>query len=531
MRNLILLLFVSCLAFCEASFTVANASGGGGNGWAYWESTTTRQVAPCKMSANGQKVIGKMLDSGYGFVASPSGITEITSVYELSSISPNGLWAAGSAYNGSGTKAALINLESGWADYVSEYPYACGYAVDDNGTLGGNYSPPGLGNTAFRKPLGGLIQTLGSFVQSSVQATTADGSVSAIGGKTVSGGPTNAYWCDALGNLTAAPSNGDFYCFPRGIARKLMVGETNSYLAPKPFTWGPGDPAKTILPGYNGVWKGSALCTADYPAVKLIGGYVYIGMTQYAITWLDNGAGGWVAREIKPLLLEAGYALGSKLLTAVLDVSPNGQYVLVRVVKSLTDDSYSTAVVLNAWFGTNLGQLKTQSVGSAVTLTNRVVVAAPPDAIYVENDDRSSGIRINLTGHTVNVGDRISVSGTLADLNGERVVAGQLASLKVFPGVWPSPKPLTVSNKVIANPDGLCLYCMLVRTVGSVKAHAEGSFVIDDGSSEHGLTVLLPAGVSAPALGDFVGVCGVGAKSTDAQGCLLLRSAADIEVQ
>ena len=188
-------------------------------------------------------------------------------------------------------------------------------------------------------------------------------------------------------------------------------------------------------------------------------------------------------------------------------------------------------MVLNTWFGTNLGQVKTQSIGSAVTLTNRVVVAAPPDALYVENDDRSSGIRINLTGHTVNVGDRISVSGTLAEINGERVVTGQLASLKVFPGVWPMPKELSVSNKVIASPDGLCLDGMLVRTVGSVKAHAEGSFVIDDGSSEHGLTVLLPAGVSAPALGDFVGVCGVGAKSTDAQGCLLLRSAADIEVQ
>lgn len=530
MRNLILLLFVSCLAFCEASFTVANASGGGGNGWAYWESTTTRRLAPCKMSADGQIVIGDALDTGNGVIATPTRTTDVPGVYELRSLSPNGHWATGNAYNGTGSKAALVDLDTGSIDYISDYPDVTGDAVDDNGTLYGDYSPPGLGNTAFRKPLGAPMQTIGSFVQSFANTTTGTGSIVTIGGRTVSGGPMNSWWYNGTGDPVPAPSNGDTWCYPRGICDAFLVGESGTLLAPKPFTWGPGDPAKTILPGYNGVWKGSALCTADYPAVKLIGGYV-TNPTRYALVWLDNGAGGWVAREIKPLLLEAGYALGSKLLTAVLDVSPNGQYVLVRVVKSLTDVSYSTAVVLNAWFGTNLGQLKTQSVGSAVTLTNRVVVAAPPDAIYVENDDRSAGIRINLTGHTVNVGDRISVSGTLADLNGERVVAGQLASLKVFPGVWPSPKPLTVSNKVIANPDGLCLYCMLVRTVGSVKAHAEGSFVIDDGSSEHGLTVLLPAGVSAPALGDFVGVCGVGAKSTDAQGCLLLRSAADIEVQ
>lgn len=529
MRNLILLLFVSCLAFCEASFTVANASGGGGNGWFFWESPTNRRVAPCKMSADGQKVVGYTLDAGVAFVATKSGMTEIPSAYELTSISPNGLYAAGSAHNGAGTEAALTNLDSGWVDYVSEYPYASGYAVDDNGTLCGDYSPPGLGNTAFRKPLGGSLQTIGSFAQSSVSATTGNGGAIAITGRTVDGGPMNSWWYNGSGDPVPAPSNGDFWCVPSGICEAFLVGETGTSISFKPFKWGPGDPAKTILPGYNGTVKGSALCTANYPAVKLIGGYL-TNSPRYAIVWLDNGAGGWVAREIKPLLLEAGYALGTKVILGVEDVSPTGQYVLLSVIKSFGDDSYSTAVVLNTWFGTNLGQVKSQSVGSAVTLTNRVVVAAPPDAIYVENDDRSSGIRINLTGHTVNVGDRISVSGTLADVNGEKVVAGQLASLKVFPGVWPSPKPLTVSNKVIANPDGLCLYCMLVRTVGSVKAHAEGSFVIDDGSSEHGLTVLLPAGVSAPALGDFVGVCGVGARSTDAQGCLLLRSAADIQL-
>ncbi len=111
MRNLILLLFVSCLAFCEASFTVANASGGGGNGWAYWESPTNRRVAPSKMSADGQKVVGKMLDAGDAFVVTKGGMTEIPEAYELLSVSPNGTYAAGSAYNGAGTKAALINLD------------------------------------------------------------------------------------------------------------------------------------------------------------------------------------------------------------------------------------------------------------------------------------------------------------------------------------------------------------------------------------------------------------------------------------
>lgn len=530
MRKLISLLVVSCLAVSEACSSGAIASGGGGNGWFFWESPTNRRVAPCKMSADGQKVVGYTLDAGVAFVATKSGMTEIPSAYELTSISPNGLYAAGSAHNGTGTKAALTNLDSGWVDYVSEYPYASGYAVDDNGTLCGDYSPPGLGNTAFRKPLGGSLQTIGSFAQSSVSATTGNGGAVAVVGMTVDGGPMNSYWYNGTGDPVPVPSNGDTWCVPRGICDGLLVGETGTALAPKPFKWGPGDAAKTILPPLGTAQKGVAWGVANYPTTKMIGGYVY-NSTVFAVVWLDNGAGGWVAREIKPLLLEAGYILGTNILSAVGDVSPDGRYIMIGVQKAIGDTSVARFVVLNTWFGTNLGQVKTQTIGSAVTITNRVVVAAPPDAIYVENDDRSSGIRINLTGHTVNVGDRISVSGTLADLNGERVVAGQLASLKVFPGVWPMPKPLTVPNKVIAIPDGLCLDGMLVRTVGTVKAHGEGCFVIDDGSSEHGLTVLLPAGVSAPALGDFVGVCGVGAKSTDAQGCLLLRSAADIEVQ
>jgi len=336
MRKLISLLVVSCLAVSEACSSGAIASGGGGNGWAYWESPTGRRVAPYKMTADGQKVVGYTLDTGAGFVATKSGMTEIPSAYELTSISPNGLYAAGSAYNGAGTKAALINLDSGWVDYVSEYPYACGYAVDDNGTLCGNYSPPGHGNTAFRKPLGGLVQTLGSFVQSSVQATTADGSAVAIGGMTVSGGPDNAYWCDALGNLTAAPSNGDNFCFPRGMCNAFLVGETGTALAPKPFKWGPGDVAKTILPPLGTAQKGAAWGVANYPTTKMIVGYVS-NSARFAVVWLDNGTGGWVARWIKPFLQEAGYDPGTNLLDAVGDVSPDGRYIMIGVEKAIGD--------------------------------------------------------------------------------------------------------------------------------------------------------------------------------------------------
>lgn len=529
MRKLISLLVVSCLAVSEASSSGAIASGGGGNGWAYWESPPNLRVAPYKMSADGQKVVGNIL-GGSCFVATPGGITEITSVYELNSISPNGRWAAGSAFNGAGSKAALLDLSSGAVEYVSGYEHVFGDAVDDNGTLCGDYTPPGLGNTAFRKPLGAPIQTIGSFIQSYANATTGNGSVVTIGGRTVSGGPMNSWWYNGTGDPVPAPSNGDSWCYPRAVCDAFLVGETGTALSPKPFRWGPGDVAKTILPPLGTAQKGAAWGVANYPTTKMIGGYVS-NSARFAVVWLDNGTGGWVAREIKPLLLEAGYNLGTNILIAVGDVTPDGRFLEIDVEKAIGDTSVARFVVLNTWFGTNLGQVKTQSVGSAVTLTNRIVVASFSNALYVENDDRSAGIRINLTGHTVNVGDRISVSGTLAEINGERVVTGQLASLKVFPGVWPMPKELSVSNKVIASPDGLCLDGMLVRTVGSVKAHAEGSFVIDDGSSERGLTVLLPAGVSAPALGDFVGVCGVGAKSTDAQGCLLLRSAADIEVQ
>ena len=193
--------------------------------------------------------------------------------------------------------------------------------------------------------------------------------------------------------------------------------------------------------------------------------------------------------------------------------------------------------------------VKRASDGALGELSGAIVTAAFPDFFYVESDDRSSGIRVESPGHTLFVGTRATVIGTVeTNANGERFISAHTLSQDGSGSV----DPVAIANRAIGGGDffydsetgagqqgmtgclGLNNVGMLVSTCGMVTernpAQNPAAFDIDDGSAS-GLTVLVPDGVVPPNLGEYVTVTGlVSCKKTDEQvrAILLTRSQNDV---
>ena len=150
-----------------------------------------------------------------------------------------------------------------------------------------------------------------------------------------------------------------------------------------------------------------------------------------------------------------------------------------------------------------------------------VVTAKIGDSNYIEAPDRSSGIR--LTPGRLNEGQVVNLLGTLhTDTNGERY----LEPNTVTPNGTGNLEPLGLSPRTLYSGDffydastgagqrgmkdgfGLNMLGLLVRTVGKVSATTADGFKIADGYGRT-VRVIVPAGVTLPVVGSYVGVTGV----------------------
>lgn len=160
----------------------------------------------------------------------------------------------------------------------------------------------------------------------------------------------------------------------------------------------------------------------------------------------------------------------------------------------------------------SLGQIRNAADGTRVSLVGKVVTAVFADAVYVEEDDRSAGLRITGTPLLLR-GDRVAVSGTIGTTNGERTLAADVTT--ILARGQTVPKPLAIRGSALAGGVGLNNIGLLVRTAGRVTERDPGGawFRIDDGSivARPMPKVVLPAGATAPADGAFVGVTGISA--------------------
>lgn len=117
-----------------------------------------------------------------------------------------------------------------------------------------------------------------------------------------------------------------------------------------------------------------------------------------------------------------------------------------------------------------------------VALNGRVVTFVGPGMLYVEEDSRCAGIRVQIAQHSLTVGMRADITGDLKTdpATGERYIlaTGVVQSGPFDPG--DAIKPLGVTNKSLAG--GLSTVGLLVRTWGAFHRIDSTTFTVDDGS-------------------------------------------------
>jgi outer membrane protein assembly factor BamB len=218
--------------------------------------------------------------------------------------------------------------------------------------------------------------------------------------------------------------------------------------------------------------------------------------TDDVVSWTEVGAATSISRSDLPLLPGVSY------------------YVLVRatnhaLLQSATGVSSPVTVVAGD-LGSTVGGAKKRLLGTQVSLPGKIVTAVFDDCAFIEEPNRSSGIRVTPKPFGLQPGAVVNVTGSIGLRYGETVLTSATATPSGFEGtIAPVGLPCDTLCKV-----GLDVMGLLVRVAGRVSRVGSGWFVIDDGSSVFsargviGTEVRLASG-AVPAVGANVAVIGI----------------------
>lgn len=178
-------------------------------------------------------------------------------------------------------------------------------------------------------------------------------------------------------------------------------------------------------------------------------------------------------------------------------------------------DSQTLQVV--SYVAGSIPEAKAGPDGDPAAIAGATVTEAWPGFFYIETDDRSMGLRVEMTGHTAAAGSRVDVSGTMdTNAHGERVllasaftVTGTSALVPV--GVrgfylggtdWQHNSATGAGQQGVTGGHGLNTIGLLVRAWGRVTevdpSATPAWFRIDEGSGRHIKCVAVDG---APAIG------------------------------
>ncbi|MCC6485325.1 MAG: carboxypeptidase regulatory-like domain-containing protein [Armatimonadetes bacterium] len=180
-------------------------------------------------------------------------------------------------------------------------------------------------------------------------------------------------------------------------------------------------------------------------------------------------------------------------------------------------------VTLTALPGGGVAQVKALADGTEAGLVSGVVSGSWFGTYYVQNTDRSSGIRVNASGAGPAVGTLVQVWGTLSTTSGERtLMEGGRAST----GSTTAPVPLGIALTRLGGQDwqyvvsngagqrgvdggiGLNNTGLLVRVWGTVVGQESGYLLLSDGSPQP-VRIDTSRLSSPPAQGAFTGFVGL----------------------
>lgn len=163
---------------------------------------------------------------------------------------------------------------------------------------------------------------------------------------------------------------------------------------------------------------------------------------------------------------------------------------------------------------------KSVANGTLVSGIDGFVTAAFTDFFYIRTSDRTSGIRVKSTGHTLTAGNKVHIVGRIdTNTDSERYIDASSAVKIVGSGTT---LPLHMSIKSLGGTpfglqsgvkDGVGLnnIGLLVRVSGTIKSIDTSTqkswFTIDDGSGV--VKVIVSAGTVIPDVGHYIAVSGV----------------------
>ncbi|MDO8586902.1 MAG: S8 family serine peptidase [Armatimonadota bacterium] len=157
--------------------------------------------------------------------------------------------------------------------------------------------------------------------------------------------------------------------------------------------------------------------------------------------------------------------------------------------------------------------------GATVRMWGKIVVATGNDGAkycYIEERNRTSGIKIVGYSGQVSEGDNIEVTGTLATVNGERQI--NASSIRILMKQQSPPPPMALNAAALGGSDcpgtpgisggyGLNNIGLLVTTFGTVTSITTNRFYLNGGTaSEIGVAA---NGFTPPPAGKFVAVTGM----------------------
>ena len=161
----------------------------------------------------------------------------------------------------------------------------------------------------------------------------------------------------------------------------------------------------------------------------------------------------------------------------------------------------------------SVGAARRLQAGGYAVIWGARVTAAFPGEFWIEQPDRSAGLRI-VSGEPVSEGDMVVVTGHVTQAGGDRAIADALVTVLERGS---APAPVGISNRSAGTEMALGL---LVRVWGKRKAAGDGWFTVDDGSGLP-VTVRCDPFTAAPPEGQFAVATGV--LSRDGEGSPVVR--------
>lgn len=340
----------------------------------------------------------------------------------------------------------------------------------------------------------------------------------------LSGGVRSSPAIDARGNIYFGTADGRVYCLrPDGTAIWIYTAGQSVLSSPSI------GPDGQVVVGSD---DGGVYCFKDYPLDTTPPSRPVVTPAQ---VFLPHGAPlacSWTATDPESGIESYTYGVGTQpgladivnwtnagITTSMSrsDASLGiGQicYVSVKARNhaGLTSDAgVSGAITIVADTPGNLiGEAKKRPDGTRVYLPGKMVTAVFADCVFIEEPDRSSGIRCSISSSDLPVGAVVDAIGKISAQNGEVTLTEPSFTRLAAAG---SLDAVFVSTKSIAGP-GPNMTGLLVRVAGKVTKAGAYYFVLSDGSKldsprgVKGIEIRASSG-DIPLVGQSVAITGV----------------------